>query len=238
MELDIYLKQGKTDILIKKLDDAVAADDQNKIYYFARASTYEKLNKPEMAEADYMKAVEIDPEYYDANFNLGVLYVNKARPLIEKMQKTYTKPEQNALEIEIKSMYGIALVYFEKCLAIGVPENNKVETLELVQSMQRLYKNIDYATMEKSAKEFVDAESSQFDAALLKLKDAMLDGKDQISKVKVGMYKHEMLHFIGIPNKTVTTKVAGGISETATYTQYGKQMTLLNGMLTAIGEIK
>lgn len=157
MELDIYLKQGKTDVLIKKLDDAIAADDQNKIYYFARAATYEKLGKMEVAEKDYQKAVEIDPDYYDANFNLGVLNVNKARPLIEQLQKTYKKQEQEALDLQIKQVYTKALTYFEKCWEIGVPNNDKKETYDLLESMQRLYKNVGNAAKESEMKELKEA---------------------------------------------------------------------------------
>lgn len=142
MELDIYLKQGKTDILLKKLADAIAADDQNKIYYFARAATYEKLGKADLAELDYLKSVELDPEYYDANFNLGVLQVNKARPVIEQLQKTYKKVEQDALDLKIKKFYSDALKYFEKCWEIGVPNGDKKESYDLVENMQRLYKNV------------------------------------------------------------------------------------------------
>lgn len=156
MELDIYLKQGKTDVLLKKLNDAIEADDQNKIYYFARAATYEKMDKADLAEKDYQKAVEIDPDYYDANFNLGVLNVNKARPLIEKLQKTYVKAEQDKLELQIKEVYKKALSFFEKCMEIGVPDNNKKEKFELISSMQRLYKNVGDAAKEAEFKKMAD----------------------------------------------------------------------------------
>jgi tetratricopeptide (TPR) repeat protein len=152
MELDIYLKQGKTDILLKKLADAIAADDQNKIYYFARAATYEKLGKADLAESDYLKSVELDPEYYDANFNLGVLQVNKARPIIEQLQKTYKKVEQDALDLKIKKFYGDALKYFEKCWEIGVPNSDKKESYDLVENMQRLYKNVGNESKEAEMK--------------------------------------------------------------------------------------
>lgn len=156
MELDIYLKQGKTDILIKKLDDAIEADDQNKIYYFARAATYEKLGKPDLAELDYLKSAELDPEYYDANFNLGVLNVNKARPIIEQLQKTYKKTDQDVLEAQIKVVYNKALIYFEKCREIGVPNDDKKETYDLLDNMQRLYKNVGNSGKEAEMKKFKD----------------------------------------------------------------------------------
>lgn len=142
MELDIYLKQGRTEILLKKLDDAIALDDQNKIYYFARAATYEKMGKIDLAELDYAKAMEIDPYYFDASFNLGVLNVNKATPLIEQLQKTYKRADQEVLDVQIRAIYTKALSYFEKCLEMGVPNGNKQEEYDLLENMQRLYKNV------------------------------------------------------------------------------------------------
>ena len=152
MELDIFLKLGKTDILLKKLEDAIAADDQNKIYFFARAATYEKLNMFDLAEKDYQKALELDPDYYDANFNMGVLSVNKAKPVIEELIKTHVKAEQDKLDVKINDIYKIALKYFEKCLEIGVPGDNKKEKFELVQTMQRLYKQVGNTAKEAEMK--------------------------------------------------------------------------------------
>lgn len=154
MELDIYLKQGKTDILLKKLEDAIAADDQNKIYFFARGATYERINKPDLAEKDYAKALEIDPDYYDACFNLGVLQVNKARPMIEALQKTYNKAEQDKIEAKIKEVYTAALKYFEKCMEIGIAD--KKEKFDLITSMQRLYKNVGNTAKEAEFKQMAE----------------------------------------------------------------------------------
>jgi tetratricopeptide (TPR) repeat protein len=154
MELDIYLKQGKTDVLIKKLDDAIAENDQNEIYYFARGATYDKLNKIDLAEKDYLKAMEIKPDYYDAVYNLGVLEVNhKANPLIEKLKVTYKKAEIEALDAQITVLYTKGLVYFEKCLEMGVPNNDKSELISLLTNMQRLYKNIGNSAKEAEMKE-------------------------------------------------------------------------------------
>ncbi|MCC6720583.1 MAG: tetratricopeptide repeat protein [Bacteroidia bacterium] len=156
MELDIYLKQGKTDILLDKLNNAIATDSENKIYYFARATTYEKIQKLNEAESDYKKALEIDPEYYDASFNLGVLYVNKAKPIIEQLQKTYKKEEQKKFEDKINEVYKTAITYFEKCLEIGVPGNDKKEKYELLESLQRLHKNTGNAVKEAEYKKMKD----------------------------------------------------------------------------------
>ena len=43
LELDIFLKQGKSQELIDKLNVAIQEDPENTVYYFARAISYEGL---------------------------------------------------------------------------------------------------------------------------------------------------------------------------------------------------
>ncbi len=152
MKIDIFIKQGQTAKLLTELNTAIALDEQNAILYFARATTYEKIGKLDSAELDYKASIIHNPEYYDAFFNLGVFQVNKARPLIEQLQKTYKKMEQDALEQKIKLEYKHALEFFERCWEIGVPNKDKKESYDLIESMQRLYKNTDNAAKEAEMK--------------------------------------------------------------------------------------
>ncbi len=76
-ELDLYLKMGRSKELIEKLDVAIADDPGNTIYYFARAISFEGIGDMDKASADYDKILEIDPSFYDAAYNKGVMYLNK-----------------------------------------------------------------------------------------------------------------------------------------------------------------
>lgn len=144
MELDIYLKQGKSKVLIDKLSKAIEEDPENKVYYFARAVSYEALQQADKAEADYKKAVELDPAYYDAYYNLGVMYINRCNPIIEKLEKVYTAKEIDPLEAQIDKNYKTAIGYFEKAF-----ENENMadaEKYELAGTMKKIYarlKNVD-----------------------------------------------------------------------------------------------
>lgn len=137
MELDIYLKQGRSQELLDKLSGAIASDDQNPMYYFARAITYEGLNEKEKAEADYRKTISLDPNFYDAHYNLGVLYINKSNVLIEKLDKVYKQSEFDKIDNEITELYKVAIVYFEKVL--DNPEMGVAEKKELAGTMKRIY---------------------------------------------------------------------------------------------------
>ena len=154
MELDIYLKQGKSQVLIEKLNKAIVEDPENKIYYFARAVSYEGLNNPEKAEADYKKAADLDPSYYDAFYNLGVLYINKCNPIIEKLEKVYTAKEIDPLEAAIDKNYKIAIGYFEK--AFDNPAMSNPEKLELAGTMKKIYARLNNVPKTNEMKKIMD----------------------------------------------------------------------------------
>jgi len=86
-ELDYYLKSGKHEESLNNLNLAITNDPNNAILYFARGTVYESLKQGDNAIADYKKAIEIDPTYYDANFNLGAYYFNSAADKINEANK-------------------------------------------------------------------------------------------------------------------------------------------------------
>jgi tetratricopeptide (TPR) repeat protein len=45
--------------------------------YYARGTIYDKKGEVEKAAADYQKAIELDPETFDAYYNMGALYYNQ-----------------------------------------------------------------------------------------------------------------------------------------------------------------
>ena len=229
MELDIYLKQGKTGILLQKLRIAIDIDPENEVLYFARAATYEKIEKIDSAEIDYNEAIKLKPDYYDANYNIGVIQVNKAKPIIEKLQKTYKKADQDALEAQIKVVYNKALVYFEKCWEIGVPNDDKKESYDLLDNMQRLYKNVGNTLKETEMKD---------------LKEIVLSGKignsklNNITLVKIGMTKSEVIDLIGIPENISTSVNADNKYEILHYKNSSIQITLTDGRVSNIFDHK
>jgi len=155
MELDIYLKQGKSKELITKLDAAIADDPGNTIYYFARAISYEGLNETEKAAADYDKILEIDPEYYDASYNKGVMYLNKISKIVDELNGEYKPSIIGKKEAEINELYKLALIQFE-----NVFENNdKMVTkdkVELAGTMKKMYARLEMMDKYNAMKDFVE----------------------------------------------------------------------------------
>jgi tetratricopeptide (TPR) repeat protein len=158
MELDIYLKQGRSKELITKLDKAIADDPGNTIYYFARAISYEGLKELELAEADYDKILEIDPSYFDAAYNKGVMYLNKVAALVDEMnEKNIYKPSEIAkYESQINALYVKGIVQFENVFENNaeMAENDK---FELAQTMKKIYAQLQRMDKYNVMKDYIDA---------------------------------------------------------------------------------
>lgn len=158
MELDIYLKQGRSKELITKLDKAIADDPGNTIYYFARAISYEGLKDMDKAEADYDKILEIDPTYYDAAYNKGVMYLNKVAALVDEMnEKNVYKPSEIAkYESQINALYSKGIKEFENVFEnnIDMPENDK---FELANTMKKIYAQLQQMDKYAAMKAYIEA---------------------------------------------------------------------------------
>lgn len=75
-EVNLYLTKEeytKAEQLLKSLVDS---DPKNETIWYVLGATLEKLGKKNEQEAAYKKALEINPNYYDALFNLGAMYFN------------------------------------------------------------------------------------------------------------------------------------------------------------------
>jgi tetratricopeptide (TPR) repeat protein len=95
-EISIYQNSGKTDVLIKKMEEEFAHDPNNYAIAFNLAIAYDNMSNPHDAQGNdlpkpanadslaqraaeyYRKAIAIKPDEYAANFNLGLMYYNQA----------------------------------------------------------------------------------------------------------------------------------------------------------------
>ncbi len=119
--INYYLQTNNKSEVLKYTDEALKTETKNPSLFFIKGSLLEQNGKEAEAESLYKKALEINPTYQDALYNLGAMYYNRATTLIKKAMN---KTEQNqALEI-----YGNAQKYLETY-------NNNYTREELVLKM-------------------------------------------------------------------------------------------------------
>jgi len=140
-EINLLIAAERTDEARAKISEAIEQEPDNANLYFNLGYLYEELDQPEKAEQAYIKAVEINPEYLDANFNLAVYYYNIAADLFKKAAdmdlKTYQK-EGKKLEDEAVIYLEKSLPYFEKARELSPEELAILETLQTVYTRLKM----------------------------------------------------------------------------------------------------
>ena len=125
-EINTYIKLDMSKVLIERLTKAIELDPYNALMYYNRGQVnQEQFQQMEegpdrdstMASAikDYEKALELEPGYGDAMFNLGALYVNMGKNY-DDLANSYGYKETekyNAATKKANEYYENALKYLE-----------------------------------------------------------------------------------------------------------------------------
>ncbi len=116
-EVNIYIEdkdyQKAHDVLIALAE----ADPKNESVLFVLGVTYEKNNNPTEAEKVYNRALELNPTYFDAHYNLAVMYYNQG---VEKFKVCDAIPPRetaryDACKAETKTVFAKAAEHFKVC---------------------------------------------------------------------------------------------------------------------------
>ena len=143
-DLNASLSSGKGEDAIAKINKTIAADPGNSNLYAVRGSLYDQQKKTDLAVADYRKAIELDPNNFDAQFNMGVYNYNKAADSYTKASKLDLKTYQvsgRKLEAEGKKYFEAAVPYFEHALQQQPNDRNTLTSLKKIYF--RLGRNAD-----------------------------------------------------------------------------------------------
>lgn len=146
-ELNMALKAGKNDEALNNLKTAIQKDPTNKILQYNLGTIYYNLadfdnmtdRSPyeegyqeiiDGSEAAFKKAIELDPAYFDAYYNLGALYINHAK-VVESYGNKLT--DDKAYELESKKadeFFDKSLPQLEKALELNADDYNTMATLK------------------------------------------------------------------------------------------------------------
>ncbi len=143
-ELNMYISAGRGKEALDKIDRAIAADPTNSNLYAVKGSILDQNKQPDLALAAYKKAVEVDPNNFDAEFNLGVYNYNRAAEAYTRASKMSLKDYQTkgkSAEAEGKKYFEASVPYFEKSLQLQPDDRNTLSSLQKVYF--RLGRNAD-----------------------------------------------------------------------------------------------
>ncbi len=135
--INIYIRQGENEKAKEFLEQALASDPTNKQLYHVLATVYEQGFKDvEKAEANFRKALEIDPAYADAVIGLGRIYYNQAVVIQSEANAITDAKKYKEMDEQAKALFQKALPYFEKAIELE-PDNT-----EYLMAIRGIYYNL------------------------------------------------------------------------------------------------
>lgn len=141
------LAKGNKKEALDALEKAIKADPNNKTVYYAAGSTFQDLMDQEGEKIDdetraqflekaggyYDKALEIDPNYLDAAYNKGAMYLNAGVDITKKANNLQLgDPQFEVLQAEAKKMYEKAIPALEKALELDGKNKGIVRNLKIL----------------------------------------------------------------------------------------------------------
>ncbi|NOX87163.1 MAG: tetratricopeptide repeat protein [Chlorobi bacterium] len=140
-EAQIYLEKGETEKLQESLKLAIQKDSTNANLLFLLGKTYDDEGNKADAEKYYLQATKINPKFFEAYYNIGAIYVNKAAELQTKANDLPLDKveEYNKLIDESNAELMKALPYLEKAHELN--KKDKITFNALKEAYVRLKMN-------------------------------------------------------------------------------------------------
>jgi predicted Zn-dependent protease len=154
-EINYFLKQGKSEELVKKLKDGIAVDPEKVDLYVLLGQTYANMasaigkEKPsnakeleENAIAAYKKAEELEPANIFATTNLGMLFFNQVVEMTKVMNKADDKTFES-MKPGREALINKSLPYLLKAKSLiekgGTKDENKEMYRQVLLGLQQSY---------------------------------------------------------------------------------------------------
>ena len=142
-ETNLYLDKGNSEKALESLQLALEVQKDNPTIYFAVGAQYNIIVDDTAKTAEvrekafnaaieaYISAIELDPEYFNANYNLGAIYVNKASEIMSVANElSLGDPEYDVLKDEGFGLLRNGMPYLEKAAEIDPEDLSTLVTLK------------------------------------------------------------------------------------------------------------
>ena len=129
-ELNIYLATGKDMEALEMLNVAIQSDPMNPNLQFAQGTVYDKLGRKTEAAESYKKAINLKPDYFEANYNLGAMYFNEAAEMANKANDIKENNEYNKAKKQFDAKFKEAQPYLEKAHELNPKDTNTMISLK------------------------------------------------------------------------------------------------------------
>ncbi len=137
-KVNAYMKEGKTVEAVEDINKLLALDPQNAQLLFVLGTIYGDENNKDIYDTEkakkyYEDAIEINPDYYDAIYNLGALYITMSNKL---------KTEANELPLNKVKEYNDLVKQAEDLVRTGLPYVKKAYETQPTPEVKNVLKTM------------------------------------------------------------------------------------------------
>lgn len=131
-QLDLYLGSDKVKEASELIEVAIAGDPTNANLHFAKGTLFDKMGNKDVAAQSYIKAIELNSSYFDANYNLGAMYFNQAAEMVNAANNLPPNKfkEYDAAKAKYEAKFREAMPYLEKAHEINPKDMSTMESLK------------------------------------------------------------------------------------------------------------
>lgn len=144
-EIELSLMSGKQNEVLAKISEQEQKDPKNKLLPFYLGIAYNAANNNPKAIEAYKRAIAIDPEYGDANLNLGGLILNNGIELYNKANKL-PQSKQKEYDVMLKtanSEFDNAFPYLKKAADLNPKSKISLENLKTYYIIKKNQAKVD-----------------------------------------------------------------------------------------------
>lgn len=157
--INYYLTTGKSKEALEYIKMAQEKDPTNVSLYFAEAHMYDKQGEPDLAAETYKSVIKMQPDYFDAYFNLGVVYYYYGQELFKKASEPNLSNEdyQSLMDLGNAQLKN-AIEPMEKCVEIlEGKESLSTDEADTLKSVYETLRSIYYRFEMKEKYDAIDA---------------------------------------------------------------------------------
>jgi len=127
---------------IEYLELAISKDPSNSRLYSGKAMFYDKMGETDKSIENYKKAIELDDEFFEAQYNLGVLYFNQGIALTNVANEIKDNAKYAIAKEKADNKFKESVPYLERAYELNREDKSLANTLS--QLYYRLQMNDKY----------------------------------------------------------------------------------------------
>ncbi len=130
--VNFYIHSQNEEEALNYLQLAKEQEPDNATFHYAEGALYDQMGELDKAEEAYYRSLELDPDFFNTNYNLGLVYFNRAVKMLEAANEIMDNREYEKARDEAFEVLAEAIPYLEHAHSLNPGDEPTMETLRII----------------------------------------------------------------------------------------------------------